>query len=263
MPVIVQAAAVQAAAVQVAAVPTTITTKIGGTMGYLAPEFGSREITYRFDLYSLGVIIMEILTGKKGYEAVEDVLESWSNRLEKSHKDIQLEQVRVCTEIGIECMECNPAKRPANTEHIIARLQEGSIETFMTKLSVLQIESRNNGLEMRFMNNKGLVEEPEKLCERLRIPLEFVVLLTGGSFEESRMLKIIEASEWLIWAIRCLEVPNLDPSYVNMRIVIETRAELEKLKITFVRGASEFLTTYFSNLVDIMISDKSYFSQVL
>jgi serine/threonine protein kinase len=39
----------------------------------LAPEFGSREITYRFDLYSLGVIIIEILTGKKGYEAVEDV----------------------------------------------------------------------------------------------------------------------------------------------------------------------------------------------
>ncbi len=39
----------------------------------MPPEFGSHEITYQFDLYSLGVIIMEILTGKRGYEAVEDV----------------------------------------------------------------------------------------------------------------------------------------------------------------------------------------------
>jgi serine/threonine protein kinase len=41
--------------------------------GYLAPEFGSREITYRLDIYSLGVIILEILTGMKGYEDVENV----------------------------------------------------------------------------------------------------------------------------------------------------------------------------------------------
>lgn len=45
--------------------------KIGGTLGYLAPEFGNSEITYQFDIYSLGVIIIEILTGKKGYHAVE------------------------------------------------------------------------------------------------------------------------------------------------------------------------------------------------
>ncbi|KAF7047810.1 hypothetical protein CFC21_056676, partial [Triticum aestivum] len=126
---------------------------------------------------------------------------------------------------------------------------------------ISSIESRNNGLEMQSVNNKGLVEELEKLLERLRIPQEFAASLTGGSFEESRMLKNVEACEWLTGAIRCLEVPNLDPSYVNMRAVREKRAELEKLKITFVRRASEFLRNYFSSLVDFMISDKSYFSQ--
>lgn len=45
--------------------------------------------------------------------------------------------------------------------------------------------------------------------------------------------------------------------------VREKRAELEKLKATFVRRASEFLRNYFASLVDFMISDKSYFSQVL
>lgn len=44
--------------------------------------------------------------------------------------------------------------------------------------------------------------------------------------------------------------------------VRERRAELEKLKSTFVRRASEFLRNYFASLVDFMISDKSYFSQV-
>ncbi|KQK14130.1 exocyst complex component SEC3A [Brachypodium distachyon] len=126
---------------------------------------------------------------------------------------------------------------------------------------ISSIESRNNGLEMQSVNNKGLVEELEKLLERLRIPQEFAASLTGGSFEESRMLKNVEACEWLTGAIRCLEVPNLDPSYVNMRAVREKRAELEKLKTTFVRRASEFLRNYFSSLVDFMISDKSYFSQ--
>jgi len=44
--------------------------------------------------------------------------------------------------------------------------------------------------------------------------------------------------------------------------VKEKRAELQKLKNTFVRRASDFLKTYFASLVDFMISDKSYFSQV-
>ncbi|OEL29368.1 Exocyst complex component SEC3A [Dichanthelium oligosanthes] len=128
---------------------------------------------------------------------------------------------------------------------------------------IASIESRNNGLEMQSVNNKALMEELDKLLERLRIPQEFAASLTGGSFEESRMLKNVEACEWLTGAIRSLEVPNLDPSYVNMRAVREKKAELEKLKTTFVRRASEFLRNYFSSLVDFMISDKSYFSQSL
>lgn len=44
--------------------------------------------------------------------------------------------------------------------------------------------------------------------------------------------------------------------------VKEKKAELEKLKTTFVRKASEFLRNYFSSLVDFMMNDKSYFSQV-
>ncbi|KAE8675287.1 Exocyst complex component SEC3A [Hibiscus syriacus] len=123
------------------------------------------------------------------------------------------------------------------------------------------IETRNNKLEMQSVNNKALIEELDKLLERLRVPSEYAACLTGGSFDEARMLQNVEACEWLNGALRGLQVPNLDPTYAKMRAVKDKRAELEKLKATFVRRASEFLRNYFASLVDFMISDKSYFSQ--
>ncbi|KAI3460279.1 hypothetical protein Pfo_016942 [Paulownia fortunei] len=123
------------------------------------------------------------------------------------------------------------------------------------------IETRNNKLEMQSVNNKSLIEELEKLLERLRIPSEYAACLTGGSFDEARMIQNIEACEWLANALRSLEVPKLDRCYANMRSVREKRAELDKLRNNFVKRASEFLRNYFASLVDFMISDKSYFSQ--
>ncbi|KHN21013.1 Exocyst complex component SEC3A, partial [Glycine soja] len=114
---------------------------------------------------------------------------------------------------------------------------------------IASIETRNNNLEMQSVNNKSLIEELDKLLERLRVPSEYATNLTGGSFDEARMLQNVEACEWLTSALHGLGVK-------------EKRAELEKLKSTFVRRASEFLRNYFASLVDFMISDKSYFSQV-
>ncbi|KAH7679372.1 Exocyst complex component Sec3 C-terminal protein [Dioscorea alata] len=79
---------------------------------------------------------------------------------------------------------------------------------------------------------------------------------TSGSFDEALMLKNVEACEWLTSAIPNLEVPNLNPCYANMQAVEEKRADLEKLKSTFVPWASGFLRNYFASLVDFIISYK-------
>lgn len=98
------------------------TSNLCGSHGYLAPEFFNGQIAFTSDIYSLGIIIMEILTGKKGYSEDENVVESWMNRLKTSdQKDTQLEQVRVCIKIGIECMDLDPKRRPL-AEHIVDRL---------------------------------------------------------------------------------------------------------------------------------------------
>uniref|UniRef100_A0ACD5YP18 Uncharacterized protein n=1 Tax=Avena sativa TaxID=4498 RepID=A0ACD5YP18_AVESA len=122
----------------------TFTSKLFGTLGYMAPEFLNGQITFKLDIYSLGIIIIEMMTGKKGYHDVEDVLDIWRNRLPKSWQEIHMEQLRVCAQIGMECIDNNPAKRPV-TQNIIDRLVEiesrgCSIQTSGSSSSVPQAE---------------------------------------------------------------------------------------------------------------------------
>ncbi|XP_039853418.1 probable serine/threonine-protein kinase PBL11 [Panicum virgatum] len=96
------------------------------SMGYMAPEVFAGCITFTSDIYSLGIIIAEILTGRKDI-AKENVLESWRTRLGTSLTDILLEQVRVCTEIRIACINPNPERRP-DMQRIIEMLDETECE---------------------------------------------------------------------------------------------------------------------------------------
>ncbi|KAF8641898.1 hypothetical protein HU200_067608 [Digitaria exilis] len=110
---------------------SAITKNVFGSEGYMAPECFRGAITFRSDIYSLGIIIQEILTGQKEYLLVENVLESWRARFQTSQG--WLEHVRVCMEIALKCMEVEPSKRPLTPE-ILQRLEElertnGYIET--------------------------------------------------------------------------------------------------------------------------------------
>ncbi|CAM0952978.1 unnamed protein product [Alopecurus aequalis] len=102
-----------------------ITKNISGTIGYLAPELRDcGEITRGADLYSLGMIIIEILTGQKGYQDTKDVLASWSDRLESSQGVTHRQQIQLCYETALECIEVNPKNRPTSAGNIIDRLHK-------------------------------------------------------------------------------------------------------------------------------------------
>ncbi|CAO2141076.1 unnamed protein product, partial [Urochloa humidicola] len=100
-----------------------ITSKVVGSQGYMAPESYDGVITYKADIYSLGVIITEMLTGQKGYLQIENVLERWSARFQPLEGGNWLEHVRVCAEIGLKCINPNPVERPL-TGYIIETLAE-------------------------------------------------------------------------------------------------------------------------------------------
>uniref|UniRef100_A0ACD6AAM0 Uncharacterized protein n=1 Tax=Avena sativa TaxID=4498 RepID=A0ACD6AAM0_AVESA len=101
-----------------------ITENIIGTLGYADPQYlKTGEMEYASDIYSLGVIIMEILAGVRRYHTDESVVESWINLLRASEGDMQMEQVRVCYNIGIQCMDLDPKKRPV-ARHIVDMLDK-------------------------------------------------------------------------------------------------------------------------------------------
>uniref|UniRef100_A0ACD5TT79 Uncharacterized protein n=1 Tax=Avena sativa TaxID=4498 RepID=A0ACD5TT79_AVESA len=90
-----------------------------GSIGYMAPEFlnNYKEISYKSDIYCLVVIIKEILTRQRSYGVVENVVEYWSKRSNTS----QREQILVCAEIGRDCTDFIPSRRPSMRQ-IIDRL---------------------------------------------------------------------------------------------------------------------------------------------
>ncbi|CAO2145655.1 unnamed protein product [Urochloa humidicola] len=170
-----------------------ITSKLVGSLGYLAPEFFRGVITLKLDIYSLGVILIEILTGQKGYPAIniDNVLQTWTNRLEKSQGGTDLEHVRVCTEIALECLDYNPEKRPT-TQRIMEILNEiesrcVSVETDDGTSSATKVSSESLGT----INDLG----------ELRLASEFIWVATSdlGSVE---CIDVHPTEPWILVAHR-------------------------------------------------------------
>ncbi|OEL29629.1 hypothetical protein BAE44_0009352 [Dichanthelium oligosanthes] len=104
--------------------------------GYMAPEYINRGIiTKKSDIFNLGVIIIEIMTGHRDYpdetgtssqEFIEAVLKNWRNRLEKTpgtSLESDCQQIRRCIQIGLACVKLDRSKRPT-TSQIIDMLHE-------------------------------------------------------------------------------------------------------------------------------------------
>ncbi|XP_051205359.1 uncharacterized protein [Lolium perenne] len=104
-----------------------------GTRGYMAPEYINQGlITKRADIFSLGVIIIEIVTGRREYpnfqldspestatscqHFTEEVLGSWRYKFESRVKFISMEkyiqQVKECISIALKCVDPGMEKRP-------------------------------------------------------------------------------------------------------------------------------------------------------
>ncbi|CAL5048335.1 unnamed protein product [Urochloa decumbens] len=111
----------------------THTNFISGSLGYMAPEYLiGRIITSKADIYNLGVIIMEIITGSKVdifslssptscQDFVERVLYNWRNRLEGAPSETDCKQIKSCVEIGLCCIKLKREQRPTSKE-IVERL---------------------------------------------------------------------------------------------------------------------------------------------
>ena len=99
-----------------------------GTPAYMSPEqFSGGEITPKSDVYSLGLVMYEIFTGKRPYEAA--TFEEMARLREKSAPtapSAHLKDIDPLVErIMLRCLEKNPAKRPTSALQVAAALPGG------------------------------------------------------------------------------------------------------------------------------------------
>uniref|UniRef100_A0A453Q946 Protein kinase domain-containing protein n=1 Tax=Aegilops tauschii subsp. strangulata TaxID=200361 RepID=A0A453Q946_AEGTS len=118
---------------------TRITNTTTGTEYYMAPEFKSkRVISPKNDVYSLGIIIIEIMAGRIGYKIfsamdddpqelfIEQVITNWRGRINATTSPFpsaELDQVETCIKIAIKCVDLNRKNRPTVAE-ILAAMQK-------------------------------------------------------------------------------------------------------------------------------------------
>jgi len=119
------------------------TVMAGGTNGYLAPEFVYRnELTTKSDIYSFGVLLLEIVTGRRPAQAVDSVgwqsIFEWATPIVQTHRYSELldpvisNSSSVIPEAGViqkvvdlvySCTENVPSVRP-RMSHVVHQLQQ-------------------------------------------------------------------------------------------------------------------------------------------
>lgn len=96
------------------------------SLGYCAPEYLHRgQVSFKSDIFSLGVIIIDLVTGRKEDPDTKNVLRRWRHRWNRSatYPPSGYQQVTECIEIAARCVSHDPKKRPYISD-IIRQLDE-------------------------------------------------------------------------------------------------------------------------------------------
>ncbi|KAK8353528.1 hypothetical protein V6Z12_A05G163900 [Gossypium hirsutum] len=137
---------------------THISTRIAGTIGYMAPEYALwGYLTYKADVYSFGIVALEIVAGKNNtkYRPEENYvcLQDWAFVLQQRGNLMELVDPRLGTEFNEEeairmtkvallCTNSSPALRPTMSE--VVNMLEGRtlIPELILDPSIFADESR-------------------------------------------------------------------------------------------------------------------------
>lgn len=123
----------------ICAYETHVTTDVVGTLGYIPPEYGQSPVaTYKGDIYSFGIVLLELLTGRRPVDmcrpkGTRDVV-SWVLQMKEEdretevfhpsihHKENESQLMRVL-EIACLCVTAAPKSRPTS-QQLVAWLDD-------------------------------------------------------------------------------------------------------------------------------------------
>ncbi|MGI9066658.1 MAG: serine/threonine-protein kinase [Pyrinomonadaceae bacterium] len=103
--------------------------EISGTPAYMSPEqLAGKELTIKSDIYSLGLVVYEIFTGKKVFDAptLPQLLNLRNSDSMPTNPSLLVHNIDPLVERTIlRCMEKDPDKRPASALEVSASLPGG------------------------------------------------------------------------------------------------------------------------------------------
>jgi hypothetical protein len=99
-----------------------------GTPAYMAPEqLAGKEVTTKSDIYSLGLILYEILTGKRAFEAstLPELIKLRDQGTITHPSTLVRDLDPLIERVILRCLENDPAKRPVSALQVAAALPGG------------------------------------------------------------------------------------------------------------------------------------------
>ncbi|XP_057842068.2 cold-responsive protein kinase 1 isoform X2 [Cryptomeria japonica] len=124
---------------------THVSTRVAGTIGYLAPEYGLRgHLTRKADVYSFGVLVLEIISGRRNMNTSlsgeEQILLEMTWDLYEENRLLELvdprldeypeEEALLFIKVALWCTQATPTFRPTMSQ-VVTMLSEG--QTFANK----------------------------------------------------------------------------------------------------------------------------------
>jgi serine/threonine-protein kinase len=174
-----------------------------GTAAYMSPEQcrGESTITGKSDLYSLGVVLFELLTGKRpfrGNNAVELFLHHVQTKPERPSR-INLEIPKFLDTLILHLLEKDPDDRPPSASVVAKILEE-------IRVKILAQTSVGEDLAKSYADGTGLTKTSErkkarKLLARIGKKEEGTPWFKSCLFVSIMMLAVIFAFSWTMYEI--------------------------------------------------------------
>ncbi|CAO2201281.1 unnamed protein product [Urochloa humidicola] len=121
------------------------TTSMRGTVCYVAPECGGGELLEKADVYSFGVLVLVILSGRRPLHILSSPMKlekanlvSWCRQLARAGNVLELiderlldggydkDQAAQCVQLALLCLQRQPELRPDSTD--IVKILDGEME---------------------------------------------------------------------------------------------------------------------------------------
>ena len=101
---------------------------MAGTPAYMAPEqLTGKEVTQRSDIYSLGLVLYELFTGKRVFEAndLHELIQLHEKSAPATPTSFVKEIDPLVERVIMRCLEKDPRQRPASATQVAAALPGG------------------------------------------------------------------------------------------------------------------------------------------